>query len=149
MLRALGEYHVGGIPTTLPFFRWMLEQPAFVSGELDTTMLDAELERRAGEPFVPATADAPADGAARHGVLGVPRRAPGRPRRPRAAGGTGTLGLGGGREACRAQKVESCVAMRLHIEQDGRVRQVTIASGAAPETVDVHLDDAVLHVRRA
>jgi acetyl-CoA carboxylase biotin carboxylase subunit len=55
MLRALGEYHVGGIPTTLPFFRWMLEQPAFVRGELDTTMLDAELERRAGEPFVPVT----------------------------------------------------------------------------------------------
>jgi acetyl-CoA carboxylase biotin carboxylase subunit len=55
MLRALGEYHVGGIPTTLPFFRWMVEQPAFVRGELDTTMLDAELERRAGEPFVPVT----------------------------------------------------------------------------------------------
>ena len=56
MLRALSEYHVGGIPTTLPFFRWMLEQPAFVRGELDTTMLDTELERRAGEPFVPVTA---------------------------------------------------------------------------------------------
>jgi acetyl-CoA carboxylase biotin carboxylase subunit len=52
MLRAIGEYHVGGIPTTLPFFRWMLQQPAFVRGELDTTMLDAELERRNGEPFV-------------------------------------------------------------------------------------------------
>jgi acetyl-CoA carboxylase biotin carboxylase subunit len=52
MLRALGEYHVGGIPTTLPFFRWMLQQPAFIAGKLDTTMLDAELERRAGEPFV-------------------------------------------------------------------------------------------------
>ncbi|AMY12197.1 Acetyl-/propionyl-coenzyme A carboxylase alpha chain [Luteitalea pratensis] len=56
MLRALAEYHVGGIPTTLPFFRWMLEQPSFVSGELDTTMLDAELERRDGQPFVQATA---------------------------------------------------------------------------------------------
>jgi acetyl/propionyl-CoA carboxylase alpha subunit len=54
MLRALSEYHVGGIPTTLPFFRWMLRQPAFVRGELDTTMLDAELDRRAGEPFSPA-----------------------------------------------------------------------------------------------
>ena len=53
MLRAIGEYHVGGIPTTLPFFRWMLQQPAFIAGELDTTMLDAELERRAGDPFVP------------------------------------------------------------------------------------------------
>ncbi len=52
MLRAIAEYHVGGIPTTLPFFRWMLEQPAFVRGELDTTLLDRELARRAGEPFV-------------------------------------------------------------------------------------------------
>ncbi len=57
MLRALGEYHVGGIPTTLPFFRWMLAQPAFIAGDLDTTMLDAELERRAGEPFLPADAE--------------------------------------------------------------------------------------------
>ncbi len=53
MLRALDEYHVGGIPTTLPFFRWMLEQPAFVRGDIDTTTLDAELARRAGEPFLP------------------------------------------------------------------------------------------------
>ena len=53
MLRAIGEYHVGGIPTTLPFFRWMLEQPAFVRGDIDTTTLDAELARRAGEPFLP------------------------------------------------------------------------------------------------
>jgi acetyl-CoA carboxylase biotin carboxylase subunit len=52
MLRALSEYQVGGIPTTLPFFRWMLQQPAFVDGQLDTTMLDAELERRGGEPFL-------------------------------------------------------------------------------------------------
>ncbi len=56
MLRALGEYHVGGIPTTLPFFRWMLQQPAFIRGELDTTMLDVELERRAGTPFLTTTA---------------------------------------------------------------------------------------------
>ncbi len=56
MLRALGEYHVGGIPTTLPFFRWMLQQPAFVRGELDTTLLDVELERRAGTPFLTTTA---------------------------------------------------------------------------------------------
>ncbi|MGI8672157.1 MAG: acetyl-CoA carboxylase biotin carboxylase subunit [Luteitalea sp.] len=56
MLRALAEYRVGGIPTTLPFFRWMLQQPVFIEGRLDTTWLDAELDRRAGEPF--AVADA-------------------------------------------------------------------------------------------
>jgi acetyl-CoA carboxylase biotin carboxylase subunit len=57
MLRALDEYLVGGIPTTLPFFRWMLVQPAFVRGELDTTLLDGELQRRAGEPFVTPSAE--------------------------------------------------------------------------------------------
>jgi acetyl-CoA carboxylase biotin carboxylase subunit len=55
MLRAIGEYRVGGIPTTLPFFRWMLDQPAFISGDLDTTMLDDELARRQGEPFAATT----------------------------------------------------------------------------------------------
>ena len=30
--RALGEYHVAGIRTTLPFFRWLLEQPEFADG---------------------------------------------------------------------------------------------------------------------
>jgi biotin carboxyl carrier protein len=34
--------------------------------------------------------------------------------------------------------------MRLHIEQDGQVRQVTITSGSAPDTVHVHLPDAIL-----
>ncbi len=32
MRRALGEYVVAGIKTTLPFFRWLLEQPEFVVG---------------------------------------------------------------------------------------------------------------------
>lgn len=34
--------------------------------------------------------------------------------------------------------------MRLHIEQDGRIRQVTVATGREPGTLDVHLDDEVL-----
>jgi len=34
--------------------------------------------------------------------------------------------------------------MRLHIEQDGQTRQVTVSSGAEPGTVDIHLDNAVL-----
>lgn len=34
--------------------------------------------------------------------------------------------------------------MRLHIEQAGRVRQVTVASGQEPGTLAVHLDDAVV-----
>ena len=34
--------------------------------------------------------------------------------------------------------------MRLHIEQDGRVRQITVATGREPGTIDVHVDDDVL-----
>jgi biotin carboxyl carrier protein len=34
--------------------------------------------------------------------------------------------------------------MRLHIEQDGQIRQVTVATGREPGTLDVHMDDAVL-----
>jgi acetyl-CoA carboxylase biotin carboxylase subunit len=51
MRRALGEYDVVGIKTSLPFFRWMLEQPDFLDGCFHTAYLDELLRARAGEPF--------------------------------------------------------------------------------------------------
>jgi acetyl-CoA carboxylase biotin carboxylase subunit len=51
MRRALREYDVVGIRTTVPFFRWMLEQPDFVEGRFHTAYLDEVLRSRAGEPF--------------------------------------------------------------------------------------------------
>ena len=36
MRRALGEYHVGGIRTNLPFHRQVMRHPAFIAGEYDT-----------------------------------------------------------------------------------------------------------------
>jgi len=51
MLRALNEYDVVGIRTSIPFFRWMLRQPAFVSAAFHTGYLDELLQQRAGEPF--------------------------------------------------------------------------------------------------
>jgi acetyl-CoA carboxylase biotin carboxylase subunit len=57
MRRALDEYHVGGIRTSLPFFRWMLAREDFLAGRFDTTTLDRELERRAGRPFVEVSRD--------------------------------------------------------------------------------------------
>ena len=143
MLRALGEYHVGGIPTTLPFFRWMLQQPAFIAGELDTTMLDAELERRDGQPFLatgPAQDETALLALASSVFLAGRRPTADRRRRRRRP----PLGLGCRRQAVRAEKVEFRVAMRLHIEQDGRVRQVTVTNGRAPGSVDVHVDDTVI-----
>jgi acetyl/propionyl-CoA carboxylase alpha subunit len=54
MRRALAEYEIAGVRTTLPFFRWLLDSPAFLGGEADTTFLDRELAARNGAPFEPA-----------------------------------------------------------------------------------------------
>lgn len=36
LIRAVEEYHVKGIRTTLPFGHWALQQPAFIEGQFDT-----------------------------------------------------------------------------------------------------------------
>ena len=51
MRRALAEYVVAGIRTTLPFFRWLLEQPDFTAGRFHTTYLDELMAARGGQPF--------------------------------------------------------------------------------------------------
>ena len=51
MARALREYEVSGVRTSLPFFRWMLRQPAFATGDFHTGYLDELLQTRRGEPF--------------------------------------------------------------------------------------------------
>ena len=40
MILALGEYHIEGVKTTLPFFLWMLRQTEFLEGCVDTGFLD-------------------------------------------------------------------------------------------------------------
>jgi acetyl-CoA carboxylase, biotin carboxylase subunit len=57
MRRALGEYRVVGIKTTVPFFTWLLDQPEFVEGRVHTSYLDELLQSRNGRPFVEATAE--------------------------------------------------------------------------------------------
>jgi len=53
MRRALSEYEVVGIKTSIPFFRWMLDQPDFEASRFDTTYLDRLLRERQGAPFLP------------------------------------------------------------------------------------------------
>jgi len=38
--RALSEYRVLGVKTTIPFFQWIIRQPEFREGRFDTTYLD-------------------------------------------------------------------------------------------------------------
>ncbi len=47
--RALDEYAVGGIKTTLPFFRELVRDPEFIAGRLDTGFIARFFERRAAK----------------------------------------------------------------------------------------------------
>ena len=51
MRRALDEYEVHGIRTTIPFFQSVLDDRDFVAGRFDTTFIDTRLAARAGEGF--------------------------------------------------------------------------------------------------
>jgi acetyl-CoA carboxylase biotin carboxylase subunit len=55
MRRALDEYLITGIKTTVPFFTWLLAQPDFRAGRFHTTYLDEALKARNGSPFVEAS----------------------------------------------------------------------------------------------
>ncbi|MBX7062759.1 MAG: acetyl-CoA carboxylase biotin carboxylase subunit [Pyrinomonadaceae bacterium] len=46
MRRALLEYEVNGIKTTLPFFREVMDDEVFIRGDLDTGFIKAFMERR-------------------------------------------------------------------------------------------------------
>ncbi|MEZ5423720.1 MAG: acetyl-CoA carboxylase biotin carboxylase subunit [Pyrinomonadaceae bacterium] len=46
MRRALLEYQVDGIKTTLPFFREVMEDEVFIRGDLDTGFINGFMERR-------------------------------------------------------------------------------------------------------
>jgi acetyl-CoA carboxylase biotin carboxylase subunit len=51
MRRALGEYLVVGVRTTVPFFLWLFEQPEFLDGRFHTKYLDDVLKARNGRAF--------------------------------------------------------------------------------------------------
>jgi len=49
MRRALAEYQVVGVRTTLPFARWLMQQPRFITGDLSTDFVAEEWDTRDGE----------------------------------------------------------------------------------------------------
>jgi acetyl-CoA carboxylase, biotin carboxylase subunit len=51
MRRALGEYEVRGIKTTIPFFQWVLGDEDFIAGRFDTGFIDRKLGARGGAPL--------------------------------------------------------------------------------------------------
>ena len=57
MRRALTEYEVRGIKTTIPFFQWVLEDDDFIAGRFDTGFIDRKLGGRSGVPLREPDAD--------------------------------------------------------------------------------------------
>ena len=47
MRRALAEYQVRGIRTTIPFFQWVLDDEDFKAARFDTGFIDRKLGQRA------------------------------------------------------------------------------------------------------
>jgi acetyl-CoA carboxylase biotin carboxylase subunit len=90
MRRAVGEYRVLGVRTTLPFFDRVLRDPDFVAGAVDTGFVPRLLAKAAPAP---AVADA-AIVAAAIAAFEERRQAP-----PLAAGGVSAWSLAGRREA--------------------------------------------------
>ncbi len=45
LARALREYRIAGVPTTIPFCLFVIEHPRFSSGDFDTRLVDEELHR--------------------------------------------------------------------------------------------------------
>jgi acetyl-CoA/propionyl-CoA carboxylase biotin carboxyl carrier protein len=66
MLRSLDEFVVEGVPTTIPFHRWVLEEPAFRDAEHDTRWVERALEEGRFSP--PATTSGTSPAAARSAV---------------------------------------------------------------------------------
>jgi acetyl-CoA carboxylase biotin carboxylase subunit len=82
MLRALGEYHIGGIRSNIPLFRVILNDPAFRAGDLHTGYLDALL--RSSVEFEPGPEPGKDAGLAAIAALVASQR---KPPAPAAAGG--------------------------------------------------------------
>jgi acetyl-CoA carboxylase, biotin carboxylase subunit len=57
MSRALAEYQVLGIRTTIPFFVWLMRQQEYRAGCYDTTWLDRVMAARRGDSFNELDAD--------------------------------------------------------------------------------------------
>jgi acetyl-CoA carboxylase, biotin carboxylase subunit len=58
MRRALAEYEIGGIKTTLPFFREVLEDDEFIAGRIDTGFIARWKKRRTKAAIETENADA-------------------------------------------------------------------------------------------
>ena len=102
MSRALREYEVLGIRTTIPFFLWLMRQPDYIAGRYDTTYLDRLLAERNGQSFSEVTAD-DEELASIAAALDTYLRSSAGPAGPGAPGASGLQGRPGWKQAARRE----------------------------------------------
>jgi acetyl-CoA/propionyl-CoA carboxylase, biotin carboxylase, biotin carboxyl carrier protein len=54
LIRALSEFHIDGVPTTIPLIKRIVESDAFRAGGMTTTWLDTHVDELAGPPQAPS-----------------------------------------------------------------------------------------------
>ena len=140
MTRALREYQVLGIRTTIPFFQWLMARAEYREGRYDTTYLDRLLVERRGESFTEIDA-------AGQELMTI---AAGLDAYFRASAASAGVRCGGGRAQPVAAGGQESRAPRMtfEIELGGRSRQVAIEPAGGTRfrvTIDdvEHVVDAV------
>ena len=121
LARALREYEIEGIKTTIPFFRWLLTNEDYLAARVDTTWLDRVLAARAGERFWASdepVADLASIAAAIHACAA---KGCGARRRGRRAGRDAQLGRGS------PPRGTSMRPSAFELEVEGLVRKVQVA----------------------
>ncbi len=71
MRRALAEYQVVGVRTTLPFARWLMNHPRFIAGDMSTDFIAQEWTPRQGKTIID-TEELPAPAAQDEGQQELP-----------------------------------------------------------------------------
>ena len=140
MSRALREYQVLGIRTTIPFFQWLMTRAEYREGRYDTTYLDRLLIERRGESFTEIDA-------AGEELLTIAAGLDAYFRASAATGGPATVRTGPSPWLLASRKA-ALRGMTFEIELGGRSRRVAIEPAGTNRfrvTVDdvVHLVDAV------
>jgi acetyl-CoA/propionyl-CoA carboxylase biotin carboxyl carrier protein len=134
--RALSDFEVAGVATTIPLFRALIRQPVFVDGQYDTKFLERSALTSLLTPFSPPPTAAPEDGVVVVEVDGRPYRV----RLPEGIGASRSSGVGSrvaGRGSRRpARKASATIAPSGNILTSpiqGTVLSVAVAQGDTVE----------------
>jgi acetyl-CoA/propionyl-CoA carboxylase biotin carboxyl carrier protein len=136
LARALSDFHVGGVATTIPLFQALLRHPRFAAGDYDTSFLERSSLLQRIPAFVPPPPAESADGVIVVEVDGrayrvkFPEGVPGTPLHVGAVAASPARRSSGARRGAAAP---ASTGNRLSSPIQGTVLSVAVSEGAAVE----------------